>query len=53
MITDIERNESDTINFEEFLQMMTEKLGERDPKEEIVKAFRLFDVDGTVSILND
>ena len=31
---------SGTIDFEEFLQMMTAKMGERDSKEEIMKAFR-------------
>lgn len=31
---------SGTIDFEEFLQMMTAKMGERDSKEEILKAFR-------------
>jgi hypothetical protein len=38
---------SGTIDFEEFLQMMTAKMGERDSREEIMKAFRLFDDDET------
>jgi centrin-1 len=38
---------SGTIDFEEFLQMMTAKMGERDSREEILKAFRLFDDDET------
>jgi Ca2+-binding EF-hand superfamily protein len=38
---------SGTIDFEEFLQMMTAKMGERDSREEIMKAFRLFDDDQT------
>ena len=36
-----------TIDFEEFLQMMTAKMGERDSREEIQKAFKLFDDDNT------
>jgi hypothetical protein len=38
---------SGTIDFEEFLQMMTAKMGERDSREEIMKAFKLFDDDNT------
>lgn len=47
MIADIDRNGSGTIDFAEFLEMMTTKMSERDSKEEIIKAFRLFlDDDG-------
>jgi len=48
MIAHIDKDGSGTIDFEEFLQMMTTKMGERDFKEEIMKAFRLFDDDETV-----
>ena len=50
MINDIDKDGSGTIDFEEFLQMMTAKMGERDSKEEIMKAFRLFDDDETGKI---
>ena len=50
MIADIDKDGSGTIDFEEFLQMMTAKMGERDSKEEIMKAFRLFDDDETVRL---
>ena len=48
MIADIDKDGNGTIDFEEFLQMMTAKMGERDSREEILKAFRLFDDDETV-----
>lgn len=50
MISDIDKDGSGTIDFEEFLQMMTAKMGERDSREEIMKAFRLFDDDETGKI---
>merc|ERR1740117_1881184 len=31
----------------EFMEMMTQKMAERDPREEMMKAFRLFDDDET------
>ena len=37
MIADIDKDGSGTIDFEEFLQMMTAKMGERDSREEIMK----------------
>ena len=50
MIADIDKDGSGTIDFEEFLQMMTAKMGSRDTKEEILKAFRLFDDDNSGTI---
>ena len=38
---------SGTIDFQEFLEMMTSKMSSRDSREEILKAFRLFDDDET------
>jgi len=50
MIADIDKDGSGTIDFDEFLTMMTVKMGQRDSKEEMVKAFRLFDDDETGKI---
>ena len=38
MIADIDKDGSGTIDFEEFLQMMTAKMGERDSKVRIFKS---------------
>ena len=45
MISDIDKDGSGTIDFSEFLEMMTAKMSEKDSREEILKAFRLFDDD--------
>jgi centrin-2/centrin-1 len=50
MISDIDKDGSGSINFNEFLTMMTSKMSERDSREEILKAFRLFDDDETGKI---
>mmetsp|Transcript_7973 Transcript_7973/g.27073 ORF Transcript_7973/g.27073 Transcript_7973/m.27073 type:complete len:170 (+) Transcript_7973:45-554(+) len=50
MISDIDKDGSGTIDFDEFLQMMTAKMSEKDSREEILKAFRLFDDDETGKI---
>merc|ERR1712241_1268263 len=47
MISDIDKDGSGTIDFNEFLEMMTSKMSEKDSREEIRKAFRLFDDDET------
>ncbi|XP_034969111.1 uncharacterized protein LOC118084009 [Zootoca vivipara] len=50
MVADIGKEGSGVIEFEDFLTMMTQKMSEKDTKEEILKAFRLFDDDGTGKI---
>ena len=50
MIADIDKDGSGTIDFTEFLEMMTSKMSEKDSREEILKAFRLFDDDETGKI---
>ena len=50
MISDVDDDGSGTIEYEEFLKMMTHKILNRDPKDEILKAFRLFDDDETGKI---
>ena len=50
MISDVDDDGSDTIEYEEVLQMMMHKIFNRDPKDEILKAFRLVDDDETGKI---
>lgn len=54
MIADVDKDGSGVIDFPEFLDMMTTKMAERDPREEMIKAFRLFDDDesGKISFKN-
>ena len=54
MIADVDKDGSGVIDFPEFLDMMTTKMAERDPREEMLKAFRLFDDDesGKISFKN-
>merc|ERR1712021_79616 len=48
MISDNDGNGS--IEFQEFLEMMTGKMGEKDTREDIEKVFKLFDDDNTGKI---
>eukprot|EP00729_Bicosta_minor_P013988 gene13988-26204_t len=50
MIADTDRDHTGTIDYNEFQQMMTRKMSEKDSKEEVLKAFSLFDTDGTGKI---
>merc|ERR1712085_147882 len=50
MISDIDNDGNGSIEFQEFLEMMTGKMGEKDTKEEILKVFKLFDDDNTGKI---
>ncbi|XP_068960973.1 centrin-4-like [Petaurus breviceps papuanus] len=50
MIAEIDKEGFGTINFEDFFAMMSVKMSEKDEKEEILKAFKLFDDDCTGSI---
>ncbi|XP_072252428.1 uncharacterized protein cetn4 [Leuresthes tenuis] len=50
MVADIVKEGSGTIDFGDFLSIMTLKMNEKDSKEEILKAFRLFDDDSTGKI---
>merc|ERR1712224_294100 len=50
MISDVDDDGSGTIGYPELLKMMTHKILNRDPKDEILKAFRLFDDDETWKI---
>jgi len=54
MISDIDKNGTGDIDFEEFLDLMTVKLGDSDRPEDVQKVFDLFDDDktGFISIQN-
>ncbi|PNX80132.1 putative calcium-binding protein CML20-like, partial [Trifolium pratense] len=45
MIADVDRDGSGAIDYDEFEHMMTAKIGERDTKEELMKAFHIIDQD--------
>ncbi|XP_006874845.1 PREDICTED: centrin-2 [Chrysochloris asiatica] len=50
MITEIDKEGTGKMNFNDFLTVMTKKMSEKDTKEEILKAFKLFDDDETGKI---
>merc|ERR1740138_943616 len=54
MIAESDRDGSGTISFQTFQNVMSNKMHAREPKEEAIKAFRLFDDDetGTISLKN-
>jgi centrin-1 len=54
MISDLDKDGSGAIDFEEFLDMMTARMSDKDTREDINKVFRLFDDDksGTITIKN-
>ncbi|KAA0045817.1 putative calcium-binding protein CML20 [Cucumis melo var. makuwa] len=45
MIADVDKDGSGAIDYDEFEYMMTAKIGERDTKEELTKAFDIIDYD--------
>lgn len=50
IITDIDKDGSGSIDFDEFLDMLTARMGDKDSREDIMKVFNLFDEDGTGKI---
>lgn len=54
MISEIDKDGSGKIDFNDFLNLMTAKMSEKDSRAEIMKAFRLFDDDdtGTITFAN-
>ena len=49
MIADVDKDGSGAIDYDEFEYMMTAKIGERDTKEELMKAFHIIDHDQNVN----
>ena len=47
LMKEFDREGSGQIEYHDFLEIMTGKISERDPIEEILKAFKLFDEDNT------
>ncbi len=42
MMTDLDKDDSGKIDFDEFIDMMTAKMSDRDTKEDLYKVFKLF-----------
>merc|ERR1711988_1554583 len=53
MIADVDDDGSGEIGYPEFLTMMTHKILNKDPKDDMLKAFRLFDDDQRHSLLQE
>ena len=45
MISDLDKNKSGSIDFEEFLDMMTARISDRNTKDDLKRVFNLFDDD--------
>ena len=42
MMKDLDKDDSGTITFDEFIEMMTAKMSDKDTKDDLYKVFRLF-----------
>merc|ERR1719483_1035166 len=49
-MAEVDKNTTGKLTLENFLQLMANKMSEKDTKEEIMKAFKLFDDDDTGNI---
>ena len=47
MVADVDKDENGSIEFDEFVDMMTSRMANRDSKEEVMKVFRLFTDEGS------
>jgi centrin-1 len=54
MISDLDADGSGQIDFQEFLELMTARISDKDSREDIEKVFKLFDDEktGYISIKN-
>jgi len=50
MIAELDKDRSEAIDFDEFLDMMTKKMERGETREDLSKVFRLFDEDNTGTI---
>lgn len=50
MLSDVDKEGTGLVSYEAFLHLMASKMADRDSKEEVLKAFRLFDDDETGKI---
>merc|ERR1719348_1913776 len=50
MVTEVDKDNTGKLSLDSFMLMMANKMAEKDTKEEILKAFKLFDDDDTGSI---
>ncbi|XP_021897624.1 probable calcium-binding protein CML20 [Carica papaya] len=53
MIADVDKDGSGAIDFDEFVHMMTAKIGERNTNDELTKAFQIIDQDKNGKISAD
>ena len=47
MVADVDKNENGSVEFDEFVDMMTCRMANRDSREEVMKVFRLFVDEGS------
>merc|ERR1711990_723157 len=50
MVDDLDKDGDGTIDFDEFIQLMMGKMSDKDAKDDMIKAFKLFDADGAGKI---
>jgi len=50
MVSEVDKDNSGRLSLDAFMQLMANKMAEKDTKEEIMKAFKLFDDDETGQI---
>ncbi|KAM7198708.1 hypothetical protein V8F20_006023 [Naviculisporaceae sp. PSN 640] len=50
LLAEADENNDGVINFEEFLNLMSQRVGDTDTEQELISAFKVFDKDGSGTI---